>query len=151
MKILKYTIVVLLSALLLAGCAGLVPEVYTGYVDERGNLSKVAVVKSATAGIYEINGNKIKHPDSEKYYSEVYLSPGEHTIRIYRWFGVSVLIVRKGYIEVISKPFSVNLEAGHVYELHGDRTTGNIRVILWIEDSTTGKIIAKEADPELLR
>ena len=69
---------------------------------------------------------------------------------LYKWFAASVLLVRKGYFEVVSEPFSVDLHAGHVYELHGDRTTGVIRVILWIEDSSTGEIVAREVGPQVL-
>jgi hypothetical protein len=137
-------------AIILAGCAGLTPDIYRGYVGKDAQQSEVAIVRGETAAIYEINGTKLKHPDSERYYREVYLPPGEHTIRLYRWFGVSVLIVPKGYIEVVSEPFSLNLKAGHIYELHADRTTGVIRIIVWIEDSTTGEVVAREVDPQPL-
>lgn len=137
-------------ATILAGCAALTPDIYRGYIEKDAQQAEVAIVRGETAAIYEINGTKLKHPDSERYYREVYLSPGEHTIRLYRWFGVSVLIVPKGYIEVVSEPFSLNLKAGHIYELHADRTTGVIRIIVWIEDSTTGEVVAREVDPQPL-
>lgn len=134
----------------LVGCAGLTPDIHKGYVGEDKSESEVAIVRAVTAAIHKIDGNKVKHPDPNKFYQEVHLPPGLHTITLYRWFGVSVLIVSKGFIEVVSESFSVVLEPGHIYELHGDRTTGVIRVILWIEDSTTGEIVAREVDPQLL-
>lgn len=140
-------LLLLSCAIILAGCAGLTPDIYREGVGNDAQQSEVAIVRGETAAIYEIDGTKLKHPDSERYYREVYLSPGEHTIRLYRWFGVSVLIVPNGYIEVVSEPFALNLKAGHVYELHADRTTGVIRIILWIEDSATGEILAHEVDP----
>lgn len=143
-------LVLLSCAITLAGCAGLTPDIYRGDVGKDAQQSEIAIVRGETAAIYEIDGTKLKHPDSERYYREVYLPPGEHTIKLYRWFGVSVLIVPEGYIEVVSKPFSLILKAGHTYELHADRTTGVIRIIVWIEDSTTGEVVAREVDPQLL-
>jgi hypothetical protein len=142
--------IALVVLLALAGCAGPTPDIYKGYVGENQPVAEVAIVRAVTAGIHTIDGEELKHPETDKYYKEVYLPPGQHTITLYRWFAVSALIVSKGYIEVVSKAFVVNLEAGHIYELHGDRTTGVIRVILWIEDAATGEIIAREADPKVL-
>ena len=144
----RVAFLLLLAAL--TGCAGPTPDIHRGYVGETQPESQVAIVRGVTAGIHEIDGEELKHPEPDKYYKEVHLPPGEHTITLYRWFAVSALIVAKGYIEVVSEPFEVNLEAGHIYELHGDRTTGVIRVILWIEDAATGEIIAREVDPRVL-
>lgn len=143
-------VVALVLLLAFTGCAGPTPDIHKGYVGENQPVAEIAIVRAVTAGIHTMDGEELKHPEKDKYYKEVYLPPGQHTITLYRWFAVSVLIVSKGYIEVVSKPFSVNLEAGHIYELHGDRTTGVIRVILWIEDAATGEIIAREADPKVL-
>jgi hypothetical protein len=136
--------------LALTGCAGLKPDIHKGYVGTNQPASEVAIVRAVTAGIYKIDEEELKHPDPGKYYKEVHLPPGQHTITLYKWFAASVLLVRKGYFEVVSKPFSLDLQAGHVYDLHGDRTTGVIRVILWIEDSATGEIVAREVDPQVL-
>lgn len=141
----------LLVFIMLSACAGPTPDIHKAYIDKDQLVSEVAIVRAETAAIHKIDGKALKHPDPNKYYREVYLPPGSHTITLYRWFAVSVLIVGKGYIEVVSKPFTVNLEAGHVYELHADRTTGVIRVILWIEDADTKEIIAREVDPQVLQ
>jgi hypothetical protein len=147
---LKYLKLAFLFFIALSGCAGPTPDIHKEYIDTGQPVSEVAIIKAVTAGIHKIDGKELKHPAPDKYYKEIYLPPGQHTVTLYKWFAASVLLVRKGYFEVVSKPFSVNLEAGHVYELHGDRTTGVIRVILWIEDAATGEIIAREVDPQVL-
>ena len=137
--------------IVLTGCAGPTPDINREYVDRNQPASEVAIVRAMSAAIHKVDGKEVKHPDPAKYYKEIHLPPGQHTITLYRWFGASVLLVPKGYFEVVSKPFSVNLKAAHVYDLHGDRTTGVIRVILWIEDSATGEIIARQVDPQVLQ
>jgi hypothetical protein len=140
----------LLFFLALTGCGSLEPDIHKEYVGANQPASEVAIIRAVTAGIYKIDEKELKHPDTSKYYKEIYLPPGQHTISLYKWFATSVLLVRKGYFEVVSKPFSLDLKAGHVYELHGDRTTGVIRVILWIEVSDTDEIVAREVDPQVL-
>ena len=140
----------ILCFIALTGCAGPTPDIHKEYIDAARPVSEVAIIRAVTAGIYKIDEKELKHPDPDKYYKEVHLPPGQHTVTLYKWFAASVLLVSKGYFEVVSQPFSVDLEAGHIYELHGDRTTGVIRVILWIEDSATGEIIAREVDPQVL-
>ena len=147
----RYIKPALLFLIVLTGCAGLTPDIHREYVDQNQSVSEVAIIRAVTAGIHKIDGKELAHPDPDKYYREVHLPPGQHTITLYKWFAASVLIVRKGYFEVVSEPFEVNLQAGHVYELHADRTTGVIRVIVWIEDSTTGEIVAREVDPKILK
>ena len=42
----------------------------------------------------------------------------------------------------------VNLEAGHAYELHADRTTGHgYQFYFWIEDAQTGEVVAGAKKP----
>ncbi len=137
----------LILVIVCAGCAGLTTDVYYGYLGEARSDAEVAIVRSVTAALEEIDGKQLKHPDPDKYYSEARMPPGPHTVTLYREFGVSVLIVPKGYVEAVST-FPINLEPGHVYELHGDRTTGlGFRVYLWIVDATTGKVVAGQKKP----
>lgn len=131
----------------ISGC-GPTPDVYKGFVGESQPVQDVAIVRGETAAIYKIDGLEMRHPDPNKAYREAYLSPGQHTISIGRRFWVSSLIVARGYIDAVSKPLTVDLEAGHLYELHGDRTTGNIRMTLWIQDSATGVVIARDDNPQ---
>lgn len=140
-------LLLLISVIVCAGCAGRTPDVHYGYLGEVRSGTEVAIVRGVTAALHQIDGRELKHSDPDKYYREAQMPPGTHTVTLYRRFGVSVLIVAKGYIEAVST-FSVDLEPGHVYELHGDRTTGHgFRVYLWIVDATTGKVVAGQKKP----
>ena len=68
---------------------------------------------------------------------------------MFRGFAVSALLRLKGYIDVVSKPLAVELETGHIYEPDGDRTIGDvdIGVMLWIEETATGEIRARDTQP----
>lgn len=143
--VIEVACVLLLTAL--SGC-GPTPDVYKGFVGENQPVQDVAVIRAETAAMYKIDGMEMRHSDPGKAYREAYVSPGEHTILIFRRFWVSSLIVAKGYIDAVSKPLTVDLKAGHVYELHGDRTTGNIRMTLWIEESGTGVVVARDDNPQ---
>ena len=128
-----------------AGCAGQIPDVYHGYPGEVRPDTELAIVRGVSAVLVKVDGKPLNpHPDPNKYYHEARLLPGQHTLTLYSYFMVSIFIVPKGSIEVTSS-FSLDLEAGHVYELHGDRTTGaGFRVFMWIEDASTGEVIAGE-------
>ncbi len=118
------------------------PDRYVGYEGPSKQLSEVAVLRAVGASIWEIDGERFQHPDPDRYYSEAHLLPGDYQVTAYRWFGVSVLIVPRGYIEV-TRRFYLSMEPGHVYELHADRTTGpGFRVFFWVKDATTGAIVA---------
>ena len=46
----------------------------------------------------------------------------------------------------MERSFEAEFKAGHVYELHADRTTGpGFRVYMWIKDAATGEIVAGTA------
>lgn len=85
------------------------------FVSEGLSESDIAIVRAISAEIHSIDGTRLKHPDSDKYYAEIHLPPGQHEVTIYRMFGVSALLRLKGYIEVVSEPLSLELEAGHIY------------------------------------
>lgn len=140
----------LLFVIAIVGCAA--PDTHREFVNDALDVSEIAIVRAASADIHSIDGTRLEHPDSHKYYSEIHLPPGQHEIIIYRKFAVSALLRLKGYIEVVSEPLSVELKAGHIYSLNGDRSTGDpdIWVELWIEDTTTGEVIARGKQPEEL-
>ncbi len=134
----------LLFALLLGGCVGLTPDVYKGYSGEDRPDAEIAIIRGVSAGLYEVEGERLwkKHPDPDKYYNEARMLPGAHTVTLIRQFSVSIWLVPGGRMTV-SRSFLVIMEAGHVYELHADRTTGpGFRVYLWIADATTGELVA---------
>ena len=133
---------ILLFVLLLSGCVVPTPDVYKGYPGQARQAAEISIVRGKSARLHEVDGESLKHPDPRKYYHEAHLLPGLHTVTLIREFSVSVLLVSKGWITA-SKSFLVIMEAGHVYELHADRTTGpGFRVYLWIEDATTGELVA---------
>ena len=128
-------------AFVAAGCS-LTPDTYVADTVQNTPDAEVAIVEGRTAGMRKIDGKSLEHPDPEMYYGSARLHPGQHSVTLYREFMVSVLIVPGGFFEA-TKTYNVYLEAGHVYELHADRTTGpGFRVAMWIVDATTGKIVA---------
>jgi hypothetical protein len=134
--------VLLALVLTLVGCVGLTPDVYRGYAGEEKPKMEVAIVRAVSAEMHQIDGKKIQHSDPKKFYRDAHLLPGEHTIMLTRSFMVSVMIVPRGRV-FAKETFSVDLEAGHVYELHADRTTGpGFQIFLWIKDSTSGRTVA---------
>jgi hypothetical protein len=77
----------------------------------------------------------------------VKLHPGVHRIKWISTFGVSVMVEPAGYATYVTTS-KVALEAGHIYELQADRTTGSgYKVYLWIEDITTGRIVDGKKKP----
>jgi hypothetical protein len=88
-----------------------------------------------------VDGMKVKRTD----FGSITLKPGVHEIEWKYRFAVSVLVNSTGWDE-IEAATSIPLEAGHVYSINADRTTGRgYRMFLWISDETTGKqVFAKE-------
>lgn len=129
------------------GCVRLTPDIYESHSVHDMPDAEIAIVRGKSASIGAIDGKRIEHSDPNKYYETARLLSGSHTVNLRRQFMVSVLLVMKGYIEA-DRSYSLNLEAGHVYELHADRTTGpGFRVYMWIKDATTGKLVAGQ-DPD---
>ena len=80
-------------------------------------------------------------------YRQAVLLPGEHEIHWGQWFAVSVMVdpdmFSEGGLTAV-----VNLEAGHTYELHADRTHGHgYRKYFWMTDAATGDVVAGEKKP----
>jgi hypothetical protein len=128
-------------AFVAAGCT-LTPDMYVADTVQNAPDAEVAIVEGRTAIPRNIDGKTLRHPNPDMYYASARVSPGQHSVTLYREFLVSVLVVPGGFFEA-AKTYNVNLEAGHIYELHADRTTGRgFRVAMWIKDATTGKIVA---------
>lgn len=135
-------IAILLSILL--GCAAAPKEVYRGYSGIEPNEGKLATLD--VTGASEVVIDDMYYVNRGKY-GTVQLPAGAHKIKWVGSFVVSVLIEPSGHaaFNIIS---DVNLEAGHVYKLSTDRTTGpSYRVYFWIEDTTTRKIIWGKKKP----
>ena len=131
------------TALVLAACAGRTPEAYKRQMRHADPDAPFAIVRTVSAAFHRLDGRRLEHPDPNKYYDEAHLPPGSHDVSLTAWFSVSMYLVPKGYIEPVSSTFTVDLKADHVYELHADRTTGpGFRVYFWIEDATTGDVVA---------
>jgi len=142
MRILSHA---MLLGILLAACAtGPEPvhsyKLYTGPVRP---LAELAVVQLGDAYDTEFNGRPVSRRD----WSEVHLLPGEHTIRWQAEFGVSVMIEPSGFASR-GREAGVQLEAGKVYRLRADRTTGpGYRTYLWIQEASTGAVVAGTRKP----
>ncbi len=126
-----------------AGCGRtLTADVYETQAVRNASDAEIAIVEGKTARMLKIDGKELEHPNPDMYYASARLRPGLHAVTLNRWFVVSVLLVSRGYVDAV-KTYSVNLQAGHVYELHADRTTGpGFRIAMWIKDATTGEIVA---------
>lgn len=105
--------------------------------------TELAIVKLSSVYYARVDGVMVERGD----YQEVQLLPGEHEITWGKWFAVSVTVDADMFAEG-SQTSRVDLEAGHAYELHGDRTTGRGYVkYFWMTDATTGEIVAGEKKP----
>ena len=133
-------IILLVGAL--SGCARYERDTYKGYGGPDQPDEKVATVQSVSAYLAAIDGKRLKHSDPHKFYDQAKLLPGSHVIWWGKTFYVSVLVDPRG-LATYEKSATINLKRGHVYTLHADRTTGpGYRAYLWIEDATTGGVIA---------
>jgi hypothetical protein len=116
---------------------------YKLYAGPERPLETLAVVQLGNADAAEFNGRLVTRGD----WSEVHLLPGEHVIRWQTEFGVSVTIEPSGFA-TRGTEVTAQLEAGRVYRLRADRTTGpGYRAYLWIEDASTGAVVAGTRKP----
>lgn len=129
-----------LLGIVASACATAPEEVhpYKLYPGPERPLAELAVVKLGNAVAAEFDSRLVMRGD----WSEVHLLPGEHTIRWQAEFGVSVMIEPSGFATRGSQVVA-QLEAGQVYRLRAERTTGpGYRAYLWIEDASTGAVLA---------
>ncbi len=116
---------------------------YKLYPGQTRPVSELAVVQMGDAGAAEFNGRPVYRQD----WSDVHLLPGKHEIRWQTEFGVSVMIEPSGFA-THGRRFTVELDAGEVYSLRSGRTTGpGYRVFFWIEEASTGAVIAGTRKP----
>ena len=134
---------VLLIIILLTGCATHESVAYKLYPGLNKPDSGIATLELFNASSAVIDGHHVKHGD----YDTVKLLPGNYHIKWTSVHGVSVLIEPSGFAQRESQ-YDVILEEGHTYRLRSDRTTGpGYRIYHWIEDKTTGSVVAGNEKP----
>ena len=134
---------ILLLLLLLTGCATHESVTYKLYPGPNKQDSGIATLELYNASSAVIDGHHVNYGD----YNTVKLLPGNHRIKWTSEHVVSVLIEPSGFAQRESQ-YEVILEEGHIYQLRSDRTTGpGYRIYHWVEDKTTGSVIAGTAKP----
>ena len=118
-------------------------HVYKLYPGKELLQSELATIKLTSVYYVQIDGLRVNRMD----YEQVRLLPGKHEIYWGKWFAVSVMVdpdmFSEGGLTAV-----VELEAGHTYELHADRTTGHgYRKYFWITDAVSGEVVAGEKKP----
>lgn len=136
-----------LFVICLVGCTSPPRDVYRAYTGPELSETSLALLdlgKPSSVSSVQIDG---------MYYLEVYdyslvkLLPGPHRLVWHDSFGVSVLVDTRMSVEFALKA-AIDMQAGHTYRLCKDRTTGkNYRAYMWIEDTTTGNVVAGEKMP----
>lgn len=118
-------------------------HVYKLYPGKERPQSELATVKLAGVSFAQIDGLRVNRAD----YEQVHLLPGEHQVYWGQWFAVSVMVDSDMFSEG-GLTAQVELEAGHSYELHADRTHGHgYQMFFWMTDRATGEVIAGEKKP----
>lgn len=138
----KYYIVIFVFVI--TSCGLINHHVYKLYPGPVRPDSEVATLQFGT-GVFEviIDGMKINRSD----YREIKLQPGEHVMHWEATYMISVYIDADGF-DQSSTTNTVQLEPGHTYTLHKDRTTGHgYEMYLWMTDDTTGEVVAGEKKP----
>jgi hypothetical protein len=106
-------------------------------------LADVAVIELADAQEAQVGARKVRRSD----YARVHVLPGPWHVRWTCLYGVSVMIEPTGFAGSASAS-DVELEAGHTYSLHCDRTTGpGYETFQWMRDDTAGRILAGAPKP----
>lgn len=134
-----------LAVAVLAGCAAGSTETfaYKLYPGPIRPAAELAILRLGDAQAVEIDGRPVAQGD----WTEVHLLPGLHAVRWQTEFLVSVMVEPSGFATG-GQEAAVQLEAGHVYVLRSDRTTGlGYRMYFWIEDADDGQVVAGEAKP----
>ena len=119
------------------------PQVYKLYPGSELAESEIVQLNLEDAYYAYIDGFKVERAD----YQQVLVLPGTHEIQWGKWFAISVMVdpamFREGQGTAVA-----DLHAGHIYELHADRTTGHgYRMFFWIEDAESGELIAGTRKP----
>jgi hypothetical protein len=136
---------VVLSALMLAGCAGDSgpPAVYKLYPGPMRPVAELATVKLGDAYAVVVDGLTASHGD----WDMVVLPPGHHRLDCMVEYGASVVLEPTGLGHATSRLES-NLTAGRTYVIRFARSYGQHRhAWLWLEDVETGEVVAGRKKP----
>jgi hypothetical protein len=131
------------AAACVASCATSEVHVYKMYGGPPRPDAELAIVDIGDAMGVMVGTRKVARYD----YSKIQLLPGTYPLYWECEYGVSVMIEPTGFATG-SASADVELQAGHVYSLHCDRTTGyGYRTYQWIRDDTEGRIVAGQTKP----
>lgn len=126
-----------------ASCASTDQHVYKMYGGAPRPDAELAVINIGDAMGVMVGSRKVSHFD----YSSIQLLPGRYPTYWECEYGVSVMIEPSGFATG-AQSAEVELQAGHVYSLHCDRTTGyGYRTYQWITDDTEHRMIAGQQKP----
>ena len=133
-----------LLVVIMFGCASVPMGSYRAYTGEDLPDSSLALLDIGRAGSVQIDG--MYYIEGSEY-SMVKLLPGSHRIEWTTLFGISVMVDPRGIVAFDLKE-TITLQAGHIYKLRADRTTGHgYRVYMWIEDMSNGSVVAGNKMP----
>lgn len=119
------------------------PQIYKLYPGSAKPLSDLAIVAIGDVSSASIDGLNVSATD----YQEIHLLPGRHLLAWRKGFGFSVM-VEPAMTKVAEATITVELQAGHVYQLLADRTYGTgYKFYFWIEDAADGKVIGGTKKP----
>jgi hypothetical protein len=137
------TTVIAAAAACMASCATPEVHVYKMYGGPPRPDAEVSIVDIGDAQGVMIGSRKVARYD----YSRIQLLPGTYPLYWECEYGVSVMIEPTGFATGAASA-DVGLQAGHVYSLHCDRTTGyGYQTYQWIWDDTEGRIVAGQRKP----
>jgi len=129
---------------LVSGCVSLPTETFRGYSGTELPNTHLALLDMGQAngalidGMYYVDGSN---------YRIVKMLPGPHRIDWTHTYNFSPM-VNTQMLDDFRHIATVSLEPGHKYRLQADRTTGQgYRVYMWIEDSSTGAVVAGVKKP----
>lgn len=149
MREMKYNPHLFLIVLCLALISGCHPRVYKGYEGPAIADKELAIIKTNhNLHLIEQDSRVIYNKDIDGTADEIRLNPGEYKISSSRkiW-ETDRLATREGFIK---RTDLVDLKGGHVYEVifedHYFFLAKEHQYFLWIEDRTTGEVVAGEKE-----
>ena len=136
-------ILTLVVTTVIAGCASSNDFIYKLYGGAPLPNTEVATIRLADVAAARIDDRDV----SQANYGYVRVLPGAHHLAWQCVYGVSVMIAPTGFATGEGSA-GIELQAGHVYALRCDRTTGpGYETYQWIVDETACQLVAGEKKP----